>query len=224
MRLHRPAAVSAPRSPIAAGLAAALAILTLGPAAAQVGEPENGTFASPRTISASWNLDFRPQLPRPIAVPDLAGVVRWYWYVPYTVTNNSGSEQLYVPETTIFTDSGSVIPANNNVPPPVFAAIKTQLGNDLLESPTQVLGEILQGPDHARESVIVWPHFEQDVDRFTLFVAGLSGETATVPVPGTDETTLVRRTKAFTYATPGDYQTTPQGQSISLVGEEDVMR
>ncbi|MEM9789612.1 MAG: hypothetical protein AAF842_04310 [Planctomycetota bacterium] len=198
--------------------------LTAPADAQQAGRPDVGTFATPRTASPSWTLDFDYQTPRAIAVEDLAGQTRWYWYLPYTVTNQTGADRLFVPNATVYTDAGQMIDANVDIPPAVYRAIDAQLDNDLLEPPTQVVGEILQGPDYARESVIIWPHFNTDVDRFTLFVTGLSGETASVEVPGSDETELLRRTAALKFGSPGNYPINPQGQPIVDLGRDDVMR
>ena len=90
MRPTRSAALARPSArPLAGLLAAAVALFACNAATAQVGDEDSGTFATPRVGSASWNLDFTTLRPRAISVPDLGGVVRWYWYIPYTVVNNS---------------------------------------------------------------------------------------------------------------------------------------
>jgi len=212
---------------IVASIAAASIALGLVAAPAhaqQAGRPDVGTYATPRTASPAWQLDFDYDAPKPIAVEDLAGQTRWYWYLPYTVSNRTGADRLFVPNASVYTDAGQIITANLDVPPAVFRAVKEQLDNDLLESPSQVVGEILQGPDYARDSVVLWPHFGTDVDRFTLFFSGLSGETATVTVPGSDEPELLRRTAALEFATPGNFPENPQRQPVRDLGREDVMR
>ena len=52
------------------------------------------------------------------------------------------------------------------------------------------VGRILQGEDNARESVVVWPASEHDVDAFEVFISGLSGETAVVMDPVTGQPML----------------------------------
>ncbi|MEM9251491.1 MAG: hypothetical protein AAGB29_03990 [Planctomycetota bacterium] len=211
------------RLSLVSGLAA-LALLAPPALGQQAGRPDVGTFATPRTASPSWTLEFDYESPRPIAVKDLAGNTRWYWYLPYEVTNNSGGDRLFVPNASVFTDAGDLMDANVDIPPAVFRAIAEELGNDLLEAPSQVVGELLQGPDYARESVIIWPHFDADVDEFTVFVTGLSGETASIEVPGSGETELLRRTAALKFGTPGDRALNPQGQPVVDLGRDDVMR
>jgi hypothetical protein len=194
--------------------ALALAVLPLDRALA---------FPEPAIVSPSWNLDLEVQTPRPIAVQDTHGVTRWYWYMPYRVTNRTGDDQLFIPEVTIFTDTGRIIRAGHNVPASVYEAVRRQINNPLLELPVEVVGRILQGEDHARESIAVWPHFESDVDEFHVFFAGTSGETQSIDMPGGDEPVLVRRTHQYTYRTPGNYPT-PQNQPIHFVEHREVMR
>jgi hypothetical protein len=214
-------------SRLAVSLPAACLCLTLAAPdafAQQAGRPDVGTFATPRIASPSWQLDFDYQTPRPIAVQGLTGQTHWYWYLPYTITNNSAGDRLFVPNASVYTDTGQLITANLGIPPAVFNAVKDQLNNDLLEAPSQVVGEILQGPDYARDSVIIWPHFNEDVDAFTVFVAGLSGETATIEVPGSDQSELLQRTAALRFATPGNHPFNPQRQPVRDLGRDDVMR
>lgn len=181
-------------------------------------------YPTPAVVSASWNLDFEAGEPQSIMVPDAAGRNRWYWFLPYRVTNNSGADQTFIPEVTVYTDQGDILAAGQRVPSNVYAAIARRMGNDLLQSPVEVVGRLLQGEDYAKESVAIWPAFEgEDVDRFTVFIGGLSGETTTVANPSTGEEVLVRRTRAIDYAVPGNYPT-PQGQPVEKVRERDVMR
>ena len=185
---------------------------------------EAGAYPKPAVVSSSWNLEFEYSKPQAIMVPDLAGRPQWFWFLPYQVTNNTGEDRLFIPEFTVYTDQGDIITVGQNVPSTVFPAIAKRLGNDLLESPIEIVGQLLQGSDYARESVAIWPAFQgKDVDHFTIFVGGLSGETQTVRSPGKDEEILVRRTKAIEFAIPGNYPT-PQNQPVNFIDERDVMR
>ena len=49
----------------------------------------------------------------------------------------------------------------------------------------------------------IWPAFDHDVDRVTVFVAGLSGETQSVKNPVTNEEVSVRKTLMIEYGFPG---------------------
>ncbi len=177
----------------------------------------------PAVVSPSWSLDFELGHPQPISVTTVQGDVRWYWFVPFEVVNRTDRDRLFVPEATVATDAGDIVTANQGVPPSVYRAIEQELGNPYLERPVEVIGTLRQGEDFARESVIVWPAFEHDVDEVRLFISGLSGETKTAINPMTAEPILLRRTRMLIYDSPGNPQR-PQDQPMILRESTDVMR
>lgn len=182
-------------------------------------------YLEPSIVPTSWDLNFTSDKPRAIAVEDISGETRWYWYITYKVTNHTGEERLFVPEVQIATDQGDLIRAGQNVPSSVFFAIKEKLGNKLLESPNQVVGKLLQGEDFARESVVIWPAFKHDIDQLSVFVTGLSGESGMVKNPLTHEDVIVRKTRMLTYRFPGDdLSTPPRQQAVLDVDSEWIMR
>lgn len=180
-------------------------------------------YPTPSIPPKSWELDFSFAPPRPVAVTMPDGQIRWYWFMTYKIINNTGAERLFVPEVTIATDAGDIISAGRDVPSRVFDAIREQLANPLLESPAHVVGRILQGEDHARESVIIWPDFGHDVTRLKIFIAGLSGETQTVTNPLTGQNTLLVKTLMIEFDLPGSAPT-PQDQPVVFVGTQWIMR
>jgi hypothetical protein len=153
------------------GLAAVLFVLAWPGAAT--------AFEEASVVPRGWQLDFTHDRPRTLAVTLADGSVRWFWYMAYKVVNNTGDDRLFIPEFTIATDAGDILTAGQNVPASVWPAVARKLNNALLESPSQIVGKILQGEDYARESVAVWPVPAHDVDEMSLFVGGISGETAT---------------------------------------------
>jgi len=177
----------------------------------------------PEIVSSSWQLDFKYDTPQAIAVRDIDGTIKWYWYMTYLVTNNSEDDQLFVPDITIVDDSGRLLTDGQDVPTSVFRAIREKLESTTLLSSSQIVGKMLQGDDFAREGVVIWPVSDEDVDEVRIFVAGLSGETAEVVDPLTEETMLLRRTFMLRFATPGD-AVSPEDQNIRLVQEREVMR
>ena len=156
----------------------------------------------PDLVPRSWELDFSYRHPALIAVKNDEGERRWYWYLKYTVVNRTGQERLFVPQFTIATSEGDVVSANENVPTRVFQAIKKRLDNRLLESPVRVIGQLLIGEDHAKESVAIWPVLDHDVDRMRIFIEGLSGETEVIERDG--EQVVLRKTRVLDYHLPGN--------------------
>ncbi|MEX1017086.1 MAG: hypothetical protein WDZ31_10110 [Phycisphaeraceae bacterium] len=180
-------------------------------------------YPEPAIVSPSWNLEFEYRTPQAIAVEDVDGSPRWYWYIRYKVTNHTGDDRLFIPEITVATDTGKIIETGQNVPASVFARIKERERSPLLESPIDVVGRILQGEDYARESVAIWPAGREPVNELRIFVGGISGETANTEHPGTGETVMLRRTRMLTYHLPGK-PATPQRQPVVFRSERDVMR
>lgn len=178
----------------------------------------------PELVSPSWQLDFDFERPDAIAVETLTGEVQWYWYMTYTVTNETGATRLFVPDITIADDTGRLMAAGEGVPSRVFRAIRDKLRSTALMSQTQIVGQLLEGDDYARTGVAIWPAAVQDdLDEYRVFVAGLSGETATTTDPITGETVLLRRTLMLRFELPGDDES-PEEQPVILAERREVMR
>lgn len=182
-----------------------------------------GAYPEPGLVPRSWELDFTFKDPRRIAVKGVDGRTQWYWYVIYKVVNNTSEERLFVPEFTLATDHGNILVAGEKVKAGLFDVVKAKERNALLESPKTVVGKLLRGEDYAKESVAIWPAFEQDVDRFNLFVAGISGETTVIKHPRTGDEVVLRKTLMLDYTTPGT-GVRPQDQPIVRKGKRWVMR
>ncbi|MDX1681649.1 MAG: hypothetical protein R3336_00885 [Phycisphaeraceae bacterium] len=161
-------------------------------------------YPEPSIVPRSWSLEFEYQHPQLIAVEDLNGRTQWFWYIAYKVVNETDREQLFIPEFHIATDEGDLITANEDIPTTVFKAIRKREGNKLMESPVQAIGQLLIGEDHAKESAIIWPVFDHDVDVVDVFIAGLNGEAQRYTPPGAEEPIIVRKTLMLTYKLPGN--------------------
>jgi hypothetical protein len=177
----------------------------------------------PSLVPRSWDLQFTYQTPRPIAIKDAEGQTHWFWYLSYRAQNNSGQERFFNPEITVATDRGDIRITGEKVPASVYEAIRVKLDNPLLENPISIVGKILLGEDHARHSVAIWPAFDHDVDVLNIFVAGMSGETATVNDPVTGEQVVLRKTLMIDFAFPGT-EVHPQRQTIERTGQRWIMR
>lgn len=188
--------------------------------AARADDEKPHTYPEPSVSSRAWRFDFTHDGPKAIYVKQ-----RWYWYMTYKVTNNTGTERVFVPDITVVTDAGDTIVAGKDVPVGVYTAIKETTGNRLLESPILVVGRILQGEDNARESVAIWPANEngKDVDQFKVFVAGVSGELAVTQNAKSNEEVVLRRTLMLTFDLPGT-NVPIQKQPVVPKGKEWVMR
>lgn len=196
-------------------LLALLLLLTL-PVAAE--HPE------PTVVNPSWALDIEIGRPGAVALRSASGT-RYYYYLPYKVTNRTGEEQLFIPEIGIANDQGDLVTAGRGVPPQVFELVKRELNNRLLVAPIEAVGQLLQGEDYAKESVAIWPAWypDEDVDAFRVFFGGWTGDSQQIENPLTGEPVFVRRTLMLEYEVPGT-GVTPDREKIERVGKREIMR
>ena len=156
---------------------------------------------TPSAVPTRWELNFEPGDLRLFYDPvDQSS----YWYFTYTITNRTGRSQIWAPRIVLFTDAGEIMPSGTGVPRRIVDDLLDLLGNPLLMNQFEVIGPILQGREHAKEGLAVWPAERLDVTEIKLFISGLSGETARVSHPGTGEEVLLRKTLERTYLVPGN--------------------
>ncbi len=160
------------------------ALLALGLAAIWAGSALSSPPPKPSVVPVSWELEFIYQAPQTILLrlPGEAKAQR-YWYMLYTVVNRTKADQVFVPEFTLYTDTGKVHRAGDGIPAAVFDAIQRRHNNPLLLDSASIIGKILQGEDNAKDGVAIWPDIDHDARNFDIFIAGISGERAVVPLP-----------------------------------------
>jgi hypothetical protein len=134
-----------------------------------------------------WTVDVRYSQPLQIAV-SLAGQAQpqRFWYTILTLTNNTVQEEvsLYL-ECQIVTDTFKVVPAGKGVRKEVFDQIKIKHQGQypFLESMDFTDNHLRKGADNTRDIVVIWPEFDPTAKQVSLFIAGLSNETAAVKHP-----------------------------------------
>jgi hypothetical protein len=178
-----------------------IAVLALGTAAVL---PVSHAVAAPQpsVVPVSWELTFKHGPVERLVTP-VEGKNKTFWFMRYTVSNNSGRDILFTPDFQLMTDTGQVTEAFKNVPNPVFEKVKALYKNPLLLSPNNILGKLLQGDDNAKDGVIIFGDVDPNGRQFQIFVSGLSGETAEVKNPVTNESVILQKTLILDYAVPG---------------------
>lgn len=148
-----------------------------------------GSVRAPSPIPISWEIDFKFEDLRRMEV-QLPGEdePQIYWYLVYTATNTSVRTVRFVPTMQLVTEDLQVLKPDRGISKLVFDKIKALYATKYpyLVHPTPALGDLLTGDDNARESVAIWRQFDLKVNHFTLYVAGLSGETRFVRNPAYD--------------------------------------
>ncbi len=142
-----------------------------------------------------------------------------FWYVIYQVTNRTGKDVAFYPSFRIVTNTLQVVEGGTEISPTVYDAIKARHYKEFpfFAPPPKVTGLLLQGEENSRASAAVFRTFDEAASSFTLYVSGLSGESARERNPAFDTNRpeseenprafFLRRTLAVEYDLPGDEQT-----------------
>lgn len=189
------------RPMVAVSVAAMAMVLAAG--VSSFSAPALGAAPEPSLVPVSWQLDIKYGNLQRIFV-NIDGKDKPFWFLRYTVTNNSGKDVLFTPNFEIVADTGEVTPAFKDVPNAVFQQIKQNYGNSLLMSPTDIYGKLLQGEDNAKDGVAIFPALDSDARDFQLFVTGLSGETAEVKNPVTGKPVILQKALELDFNIPGE--------------------
>lgn len=149
---------------------------------------EVGSGPAPSPTIVAWEFDLRFDDPRWIEVSVPGRPTEVDWYVLYTAVNRSDNTQDFFPSFQIVLDDLRVIDTDMGIPAAVFEAIRARhvATHKYLTHPTAAIGDVKSGEDNARESVAIWRDVDLAGNRFSIFVAGLSGETRTLKNPSHD--------------------------------------
>ena len=182
-------------------------------------------FPQPKLFPAEWELDFDNRAPKRIVVDGTA-----YWYMTYTVTNNTDTERSFIPTVDLVTRDGQVLRANRDVPDGVYEAINKRFRSDELTAPKKIY-RLLLGDDQRVTTVAIWKEPMAEMGTFDVFIGGLSGEIVRLKdASGNElqnadgEPILVRKTKQLRYKVRGDDIPSDRPDPIIPVLDTWVMR
>lgn len=174
----------------------------------------------PDKASRTWELDCHFHDPERMVIT-LPGDSEptTFWYLLYTVSNDTGQDVDFYPAFELVTDTFKVVRGGDRIHPLVVDAIRARHKKQypFFVDPLKATGRLLQGEDNARTSAAVFRNFDPTANRFTIYVAGLSGEVVRLRNPAFDpevpesETNsrffTLRKSLGITYDLPGDPQT-----------------
>ena len=161
---------------------------------------------------SEWTIDLTFDQPKQISVNiDGKGDQR-FWYTIISLTNNTGSEVDFYPECDLVTDTYQVVAAGKGIRKAIFDKIRIQQQGryPFLQCLDFVDNKILQGRHNTVDIAIIWQDFCPDAKNVSLFISGLSNETAAIDHPlkkksdGTAEQVILRKTLELSYAVAGD--------------------
>jgi len=193
-----------------------------------IAAPEPSILSKP----GEWTADvqFEPIQQITLPVPGSSSPQR-FWYVILTITNNTGQDVGFYPKCELMTNTLEIIPSEKGVPGYVFDRIKIrhQGQYSFLESLKQTSRQLLQGENHTKDIAVIWPDFDAKSKGISLFITGLSNETAVIYPPGLlDENgdkkaVFLRKTLKIDYKLSGDAAFRSNAK-IDLSGKSWVMR
>jgi hypothetical protein len=190
-----------------------------------------GKYPEPSPYPIDWELNFTHDQPKRIVV-DVPGAAtpEAFWYIKYTVTNNTDKEQEFLPVFELMTNDGTIIRSDDKISPTVFDKIKQTEGDNLLEPMNKIAGTLRIGEDQAKDGVAIWKEPAPRMGTFSIFVGGLCGEHVELknddgtPVLGSDnQPVILRKTLQLDYAIYGD-EVSPAPDAVHAKGEKWVMR
>lgn len=182
----------------------AVCVLGLQQASAQQPQTAPAKLPEPSLYPTTWELkfDYRKPVRVVVEVPGKS-VVQAYWYMPYTITNQTDQERMFLPIFELVGEDGKIRRSDKNIPQAVLEIIKTREGNKFIQSSLQASGELRIGPEEAKYSVAVWPEPMPEMGRFAILVGGLSGEYQRVKNAAGEEVVL-RKTLQLNFLVRGD--------------------
>lgn len=168
-----------------------------------VGVEPAAAYPVPKPVPTAWELNCTSGVLRLFRDPADG---RMYWYMTYQVQNSSGRDQIWVPDMTLFSDTGVISKAGVGVPGRVNESIRALQGNPLLETQDEIIGDLRQGQEYARDGLAVWPVQNDRANEVSIFIAGLSGETAREFHPVTGEAIILRKSLHLKFMVDGDLE------------------
>lgn len=154
-----------------------------------------------------WDFQFQFRLPQRVVMTGPDGEEAAYWALLYTVTNPDKVAHEFVPQAVMFTDVGKVVP--DGLYPAVLEKLRERYNLRELANSVAMMGELKAGEDEARDGVFIFPEADPGMDRFKIFVTGLSGEFVVRVIPATSEgeeprEIALRKTMQLVFDFPGD--------------------
>ena len=188
-------------------------------------------FPKPSIYPKSWELKFEHGTPKRIVV-EVPGssLPAAYWYMTYSVINNSDKEQMWLPSFEMLLKDGRIVRSDIGIPGKVFDAIKAREKKPLMEPYPKIQGELRIGEDQAKDGVAIWAEPALDLGQFSIFVSGLSGEAVMMkdlngqPSKGPDgKPIILRKTLQLNYQIRGD-DVYPGQDEVNEHPQEWIMR
>ncbi|MCG3180324.1 MAG: hypothetical protein BIFFINMI_02683 [Phycisphaerae bacterium] len=181
------------------------------------------SYLEPSIVANSWEVDLEFKTPMRL-VKQINGRAKpvYYYYMVYTVTNNSGKEVDWLPRFQLVDDALQTHNAQLAISPALFEEIKKLHHARFLEYPLKAAGKLLKGADNAKDSVAIF-ELDRDPKHFKIIVSGLSGEQTLIYLPTrSDAETALAAVNVSSLAKKLDFPGTDVDYEVRNVGKEYV--
>jgi hypothetical protein len=183
-------------------------------------------------VPGIWTLDVTYENPQQICVqlPGDSKPTR-FWYMILTLTNQTGRDVSFYPDIWLVTDTFKSVQASAHSREAVFDKIRAIYKGSypFLEPFESVSSKILQGSDNAKDLAVIFPDFDPQAKQVSIFIGGLSNETAVVESPtekdanGNPVKVVLQKTLELQYDIAGD-PSLRDSQTLSFIGQRWIMR
>lgn len=192
-------------------------------------------YPKPSPYPISWDLKFDYQTPKRIVVRTAPNrEPEAFWYMTFTVTNLTRAEQNFLPRFELLDNEGVVNRSDDNIPLTVLETIRIKERNQRIEALNDLAGKLRIGEDQARDGVAIWREPSVKMGRFSIFAAGLSGESVILKdekgnalertnPEGRKEPIVLWKTLQLDYHLPAD-EKNPGTDVLQLVEQQWIMR
>lgn len=198
-----------------------------------------------------WTLDFTFRTPQRVVMTNDDGTKTAYWYLLYVVTNNTGEAREFVPQATLFTDTGQL--ARDGLHPAVVAAARERYGLTSLKNSVEMMGSaeadgeaektdkaekaeptgmprpsLRAGEDQAEQGIFVFPEIDPKMKSFKVFITGLSAEFVVREIPAATAEAkpteaVLRKTMELDFKCPG-FDPVRDVVTVYLAGQKWIWR
>ncbi|MBN8645950.1 MAG: hypothetical protein J0L61_12005 [Planctomycetes bacterium] len=163
-----------------------------------VGAPE------PEAIPRRWEVRVEPGPLRCMNVEVPGKGAQSFFYMTFKATNLSGQDLYFAPSFDLALSDGTVSRSGRDVPAEATRAILEYVNNPFLKEEIALQGQFLQGPENAKEGLVVWPARTLKLSEASVYMAGFSGETKSIVRPDTGKAHVLRKTLMLRHEVNGE--------------------
>ena len=149
-----------------------------------------------RPDSRIWVLHFRFKDPQMMVVDTPGGGRKTVWYMWYQVVNKSDERRIFIPDFELVTQDKNTIHHDQilRTAEEAIKRVEDPTGSSDMKNSVTIADEPIP-PARPVTGLAIWDDVDPDVDRFSVFVSGLSnGCAVTDPIPPSKEPVIRRKT------------------------------